>query len=225
MGYSILFYLKGVLIMKKLISTIVCCIIFAATLLPITAFAWETPELDLDISYNEKKKEITVEYIVNNFAGTESADFRLKYNPDVVEFKEHKAAKIDNTFIEIDEMPSENGKIAIQFVDIYYVQPEDCEEDGSATVATLTFSVIDESATEAVFIATADSCAMDPDSEEVSLNRYTEKFLLSETEQTSDIQNASSDNSNITKIIIAAVVTLIVLVGGTVAIVIKYRKN
>ncbi len=211
--------------MKKFISTFICCIIIAATLLPLTAFAWDTPELELAISYNERKNKITVEYIVNNFAGTESADFRLKYDPEVLELTDYKAAKIDNSFIEIGEMPSENGKIAIQFVDIYCVQPEDCEDDGSATVATFTFSVIDESATETVFIATADSCAMDPDSEDVSLRRYTEKILLSETEQTSDVSDESSDNTNISKIIIAAVITLLVLIGGTAAIVIKYRKN
>lgn len=193
-------------------------------MLPLTAFAWETPGLDLEISYDEKKKEVTVEYIVNDFAGTESADFVLTYNPEVVEFKDYKAAKIDNTVIEIGKKIDSDDKIAITFVDMFCVQPEDCEEDGSATVATLTFSVTDEAATETVFIATADSCAMDPDSQEVSLERYTEKISLigeSESENTSE----SESNIDITKVIIAAVVTLIILIGGTVAIVIKYRKS
>ena len=213
--------------MKKFVSVLLCCMLMFIAVLPITAFAWETPELMLNVSYNEKKNEITVEYRVNNFAGTESADFRLKFDPEAVEFKDYTAAKIDDTFIEIDEMPDEEGKIAIQFVDLYCVQPEDCDDDGSAAVATLTFSVIDESATETVFVATADSCAMDPDSQDVALKRYTQKISLtaSEDESAGSDTASSFSNPNVKKIIVIAVITFIVLVAGTAAVVIKYRKS
>lgn len=211
--------------MKKFLSVFICCVITVLTLLPVTVFAWGTPSLDLNISYNERKKEITVEYRVNDFAGVESADFRLRYDPDVVEFDDYTVTKMDNTYVEVGEMTEEKGKIAIQFVDLYHVEEADCEEDGSATVATLTFKVTDKSSTETVFIATADSCAMDPDSENIALSRYTEKLSLTGSEQTSDSAFSSSDSAALTKVIVAAAIALIVLVGGTAAIVIRYRKK
>lgn len=210
--------------MKKFISVFICCIVLAVTLIPLTAFAWETPSLQLNTSYNEKKKEITVEYRINDFAGTESADFMLRYNPEVVEYKDSETVKISNTLIEVDKVPSED-KIAILYANMTYTQPEDCDEDGGKTLATITFKVIDESATETVFIATADSCAMDPDSTNVAVSRYTEKVFLTGAESTSEDADASTDSKSMTKVIIAAVIALVVFVGGTAAFVIKCRKS
>lgn len=217
--------------MKKTIATVLTILILTVSLLPITAFAWKTPELMLAADYNAEEQTITVYYRVLDFAGTESADFRLKYDPNVLEFKDHEATDIKDTFVEIERMP-DTDKIAIQFVDLYHVKEEDCEEDGSATVATLTFNVKDTSATETVFISTADSCAMDPDSSEVTLDRATLKIPLNEgsiKESTDDSftfdDTDKNTSDNITKIIIAAVVTAIVFIAGLVAIVVKYRKS
>lgn len=203
--------------MKKIISVIISCIILSLTLLPLTAFAWEKPSLQLNTSYNEKKKEITVEYYINDFAGIESADFVLRYDSDVVEYVETKTAKISNSIIDADKVPDDE-KVAIVFANMYYAAPEDCDENGGKAIAEITFKVKDNSATETVFIATADSCAMDPDSTSVSLSRYTEKMSLTADEN-------ATDSTNITKVIIAAAVALAAFIGGIVAVVIKYRKS
>lgn len=217
--------------MKKIIASILTILILTVSLFSLTAFAWKTPELMLAADYDAEEQTITVYYRVLDFAGTESADFRLRYDPDVLEFKGHEATEMENTFIEIDKI-ADSDKIAIQFVDLYHVTQEDCEEDGSATVATLTFNVKDGSATETVFISTADSCAMDPDSSDVKLDRATLKIPLNEgsiqksTNDSFEFDATQANNSdNITKIIIAAVVMAVVFIAGLVAIVIKYRKN
>lgn len=217
--------------MKKTIATVLTVLILTVSLLSLTASAWKTPELMLAADYNAEAQTITVYYRVLDFAGTESADLNLKYDPDVLEFKAHDAIDIKDTFTEIQEIP-DTDKIAIQFIDLYHVENEDCEDDGSATVATLTFNVKDTSATETVFISTADSYAMDPDSAQVTPDRATLKISLSEgsiKKSTDDsftfdeTDKATSDN--ITKIIIAAVATAIIFIAGLVAIVIKYRKS
>lgn len=214
--------------MKKLFSVSICCIIMIISVFSITAFAWETPELQLDVSYNEKKNEITVEYRVNNFAGAESADFVLEYNPDIVQMEKYETTKIDDTFVEINDI-KKDGEIKIQFIDLYCVQYEDCDDDGSAVVATFTFSVIDSSATETVFISKADSYAVDPNSEEISLDRCTTKvqFTESENESVSNISNGASvfSNPNVKKVVIVAIITFIILVVSTAAIVIRYRRT
>lgn len=210
--------------MKKFISVFISCIILSLTLVPLTAFAWETPSLQLNTSYNEKKKEITVEYHINDFAGTESADFMLRYNPEVVEYVDSETVRIANTLIEADKVINED-KIAILYANMTYTQPEDCDEDGGKTLATVTFKVIDENATEAVFIATAESCRMDPDSTSVAPGRYTEKVFLQGTESTSEKADVSIDSKSMTKVIVAAVIAFVVLVGGTAAFVIKCRKS
>ncbi len=218
--------------MKKIIASILTVIILTASLFSLTAMAWKTPELMLAADYDSEKQTVTVFYRVLDFAGTESADFRLRYDPAVVELEDYDVTDIKDTFVEIGTEP-DSDKIAIQFVDLYHVKPEDCEEDGSATVATLTFKVKDATATETVFISTADSCAMDPDSSEVALDRATLKIPLNEgsiKKSTSDSftfgkQTDDSTNANIKKIIIAAVATAVIFIGGLVAIVVKYRKK
>lgn len=209
--------------MKKALSIIISCIILSLTLLPVTAFAWATPSLQLNTTYNEKKKEITVEYYINDFAGTESADLILRYDSDVVEYVECKTAKMSNSIIEADKVVNED-KIAIVFANMYYVEPDACDENGGMAIAEITFRVTDESAAETVFIATTESYAMDPDSTRVTPSRFTQKFSLS-GEDTSDTASEQTDSKNITKIIIAAAVTLAVFIGGMVAIVIRYRKK
>ena len=47
--------------MKKITATILTVLILAVSLLPLTAFAWNDPELMLNASYNADKKTITVE--------------------------------------------------------------------------------------------------------------------------------------------------------------------
>lgn len=209
--------------MKKFISVLICCIILTATLMPLTAFAWNTPELKLNISYNEKKQEITVDYRINEFAGTESADFVLRYDSDVVEYIEHEKAKLSDTILEVENV-AKDERVAITFATLYYIKPEDCDEDGGKTLATIKFKVKDKSATEAVFIATSTSCAMDPDSQDVSPSRYTEKVMLAGNEAASDAFS-SVNSASITKVYVAAAIAFVVLVGGTVAIVVKYRKK
>lgn len=216
--------------MKKILSSILVILILSVSLLSLTAFAWETPKLMLAADYNAEKQTVTVYYRLLDFAGTESADFRLKYNPDVLEMTDYKTTKIADTLVEVAQM-TEKDKIAIQFIDLYHVKEDDCEEDGSATVATITFKVTDPSATEAVFIATADSCAMDPDSAEVKLDRATLKIPLNEgniqktTDDSFRFDETQAENDGIKKIIIATIVTAIVFVAGLAAVVIKYRKT
>ena len=217
--------------MKKIITSILTAVILAVSLFSLTAFAWETPQLMLAADYDSENQTITVYYRVLDFAGTESADFRLRYNSSAVELTEYDVTDIKDTFVEVGDNP-ESEIVAIQFVDLYHVKESDCEDDGSATVATLTFKVKDASATETVFISTADSCAMDPDSAEVNLDRATLKIPLNEgsiQKATSDSfsfdEAEATDNEGITKIIVAAVIAAVVFIGGLVAIVIKYRKK
>lgn len=217
--------------MKKITATILTVLILAVSLLPLTAFAWNDPELMLNASYNADKKTITVEYRVLEFAGTESADFRLRFDPKVVELVDYEETKMSNVIMEIGKMEGYDNTLAIQFVDLYYVEEEDCEEDNSATVVTFNFKVINESATETVFISYADSYNMDPDSIEKSPERATLKIPLNEGSVSKSTvegyipSDNTSDNKDITKVIVAAVIAAVVLIGGTVAIVIKYRKK
>lgn len=210
--------------MKKFASVLICCIILSATFLPLTVFAWDTPQLKLNVSYDENKQEITVDYRVNDFAGTESADFVLRYDSDVVEYVEHEKTKLSDSLLEIENVTQEE-RVAIMFANLYYVKPEDCDEDGGKTIAAFTFKVKDENATEAVFIATAESCAMDPDSQNVNVSRYTEKVYLTNTETESSDSSNTADTSPVIKVYVAAAIAFAVLVGGTVAVVVKYRKK
>ncbi len=219
--------------MKKVLISVLAIIMLVVSLLPATAVIWDDPELMLATDYNMEKQTITLYYRVLNLAGTESADLRLRYNPEVVEYISHETAEMSNVFIEIGHQADKEDTIAIQFVDLYYVEPEDCEEDLSATVATFTFRVTDKKATEAVFIAFTDSYAMDPESTEVFPERATHKISInSQSEQKATHDgfifpevNYSDDNANIKKIVIAAIISAIVLVGGIVVIVVKYRKK
>lgn len=219
--------------MKKIIASLLV-VILAVSVLTVAVSAWETPQLMLAAAYNDKNDTVTVYYRLLDFAGTESADFRLKYDPAVLELEEYEDVRMKDVITEIAEIPGSDGKIAIQFVDLYHVREDDCEEDGSATVATFTFKVKDKNSTETVFISTADSCAMDPDSASVNLERATLKIPLNEgsvAKSTSDsfdvsvIEGNDQDNANINKIIVAAVVTAVVFVAGLAVIVIKYRKK
>lgn len=219
--------------MKKVLISVLAIIILAVSLLPAAAAVWDTPELMLATDYNMEKQTITLYYRVLNLAGTESADFRLRYNPDIVEYVSHEASEMSNVFTEIGHQADNKDTIAIQFVDLYYVEPEDCEEDGSATIATFTFRVIDKKAAETVFIAFADSCAMDPESTEVFVERTTHKISInSQSEQKATHDGFTfpevrydDDNANIKKIVIAAIISAVVLVGGIIVIVVKYRKK
>ena len=175
--------------MKKIIASILTAVILAVSLFSLTAFAWKTPKLMLAADYDSENQTVTVYYRVLDFAGTESADFRLRYDNAALELTDYDVTDIKDTFVEIGSSP-ESDRIAIQFVDLYHVKESDCEEDGSATVATLTFKVKDTSASETVFISTADSCAMDPDSAEVNLDRATLKIPLNE----GSIKKTTSDS-------------------------------
>lgn len=217
--------------MKKIIASVLTVLILTVSLFSLTAFAWETPKLMLAADYNSDKQTVTVYYRVLDLAGTESADFRLKYDKNILELKDYETVDMKNVIMEVGE-ESDSDKIAIQFVDIYYVTEDDCEEDGSATIVTFTFEVKDTSATEAVFISTADSCNMDPDSTEVKLDRATLKIPLNEgsirksTDDSFTFDETDTNTSdNIKKVIIAAVVTAIVFIAGLVVIVVKYRKK
>ncbi len=219
--------------MKKVLFSVLAIIMLTVSLLPASAAIWDVPELMLATDYNMENQTITLYYRVLNLAGTESADLRLRYNPDVVEYVSHEAAEMSNVFIEIGHQANKEDTIAIQFVDLYYVEPEDCEEDMSATVATFTFKVTDKKATEAVFIAFTDSYAMDPESTEIFPERATHKISInSQSEQkathdgfTFPEVRYADDNTNITKIVIAAIISAVVLVGGIIVIVVRYRKK
>lgn len=189
----------------------------------ITAFAWETPKLKLEATYNKQKQEITVEYRVLDFAGTESADFRLKYDSSVVELAEYESNEPGkNSLVEIGVVEAEN--IHIQYINMYYASEEDCEADGSAVIATFTFKVIDENAAETVFIATSESYNMDPDSVEVTVKRDTLKLNFAEMESELT-QGSVFENENVKKAIIAGVVAFVIFVAILVGIVVKYRKG
>ena len=216
--------------MKKAISVILALMLLAVSMLPITAYAASLPELMLAADYNDENKTITLQYRVLNFEGTESADFRLRFNPDAVEYVEHKETKMSNVYMEIGVLPDKPDTIAIQFVDLYQAEEDDCEADGSATVVTFTFRVKDAAATEAVFISTTDSYNIAPDSREISTDRATLKVMLNEgskqfsTVDGYDMSNASA-GADLTKVIIAAAVAAAVFVGAVVAIAVKYRKK
>ncbi len=207
--------------MKKFVAVLLCIVILSLTC--ITAFAWETPGLKLSATYNEKKQEIVVTYRVLDLAGTESADFRLKYDSAVVELKDYEtSAPGGNSFVEIGT--GETDKINIQFINMYYVAEEDCEEDGSAVIATFTFEVKDDAAAETVFVASADSCNMDPNSKSVNVKRDTLKLNFAEAASQTAEENIFA-NENIKKAIFGAVAAFVIFVGILVGIVLKYRKE
>ena len=216
--------------MKKAISVILALMLLAISMLPLTASAASLPELMLAADYNDEDKTVTLQYRVLNFEGTESADFRLRFNPDAVEYVEHKETKMSNVYMEIGVLPDKPDTIAIQFVDLYQAEEDDCEADGSATVVTFTFRVKDAAATEAVFISTTDSYNIAPDSEEISTDRATLKVMLNEgskqfsTVDGYDMSNASA-GADLTKVIIAAAVAAAVFVGAVVVIAVRYRKK
>ena len=206
--------------MKKVLSIFVCAVILAFTAIP--AFAWETPGLKLAAQYDEKKQEITVEYRVLDFAGTESAGFCLKYDADVVELKEYDAKKLGSgSYVEIGATQKES--VYIQYINLYYMPEEQCEEDGSAVLATLTFKVVDEKALDTVFIATCESCNMDPDSVAVNVKRDTLKLNFAET-VSETAEESLLENDNMKKAIFGAIVALVMFVAILVAIVLKDRK-
>lgn len=219
--------------MKKFTAFFIALLMLFPTFAFMTASAWEIPQLSLQASYNEKNQTVTVTYRVLDFAGTESADFRLKYNQDILEYKEAKEEEFANTIMAIND--TGDGIVAIQFADMYYVKEEDCEEDGSAVIATITFRVKDTSANSAVLIATEDSCNMDPDSQSVSLDRATLKVPLkngsisvsTDEEYTSPSDNGMSETNkgNVKKVVIALVIAAIAFIVILAAVVIKYRKS
>ena len=196
----------------------------------ITASAWSTPKFMLTADYNDSKKTIAVEYRLLDFAGTESADFRLKYNNESLEMTDYEKAKMQDVMMEIND---NDGLISIQFVDLEHVREEDCDSDGSAAIAVFTFKVKDENADSTAFIATADSCQMDPDSSAVSLDRATLKIPLTEgsvkrstAEDYSMISsNDDKNQKNVNKVILAAVIAAAVFILLLVWIVIKYRRK
>ena len=207
--------------MKKFVAVLLCVVMLSLSC--ITAFAWETPELELSATYNVKKQEIVVTYRVLDLAGTESADFRLKYDSAVVELKDYETSPPGgNSFVEIGT--GDKNKINIQFINMYYVAEEDCEEDGSAVIATFTFEVKDDSAAETVFVASADSCNMDPNSEAVNVRSNTLKLNFAEAASELAEENIFA-NENMKKAIFGAVVSFIIFVGVLVWIVVKYRKE
>lgn len=219
--------------MKKFTATLIAIIILSVSLLPVTAFAWETPSHALAASYDAENQTITVYYRLLDFAGTESGDFRLRYDSEKLEYVDYEATDMDNTLIEIGKPTDEPDNLAIQFIDLYHVEEEDCDEFGSATIAKINFKVTDKSATETVFIATSDYCYMDPESTEVKPERATLKIELGPD----NVKKTTDDNfvfeedektaadSAIKKVIVAAVITAVVFVARLVAVVIKYRKK
>lgn len=222
--------------MKKIIAVVVTVLLLTVSLFSFSASAWNTPQLMLAAHYNADCQLITVQYRLLDFAGTESADFRLKYNADIMELVDYTANEMTNCYIEIGVQDDNKNSIAIQFIDLYHIEESDCEEDGSATIATLVFQLKDPKAADAVFIATADSCAMDPDSENVSLDRATLKIALNGgTTSTATVEGyeipedmlgkPASDKKNIRKIVIAACVAAAVFVIALVVIVVYYRKK
>lgn len=221
--------------MKKITAALLTVLLLTVSLFSFSASAWETPKLMLAAHYNEDTQIITVQYRLLDFAGTESADFRMKYNSDIMELIDYTAAEMKNCFIEIGVQTDNKNVIALQFVDLYHVEESDCEEDGSATIGTLVFKLKNDSASEAVFIATADSCAMDPDTTRVTLDRATLKIALSggttssstveDYEIPEDMLGKPSAADNIKKIVIAACVAAAVFVIALVIIVVHYRKK
>lgn len=222
--------------MKKITAILISVMLLTVALLPVTAFAWGEPELMLAAAFDETTKTITVQYRVLEFTGTESADFRLKYNPSVLEFTDFETAEMSDVVMEVEEIPDEEGIIAIQFIDMYYAGEDDCEEDGSATVVTFTFTVINDTAEDAVLVAYTESYNMDPDSVEKHPRSATLKIMLNQgstSASTNESYNAHAIldeqndelKKNLYKVIIGAVIAAAVLIAGTVAIVVKYRKK
>lgn len=220
---------ERLIIMKKLFSALLSLVLIIMPFFTISSFAWDVPEFMLAANYNAKAGTICVEYRLLKFAGTESADFRLKYNTDVLELIESRQNPISsNVMMEIGD---NDGVIAIQFVDLEHVEPKDCEEDGGATIASFDFKVKDKDAESAVFIATADSCNMDPDSKEVSLDRATLKFSLKE----GDVQKSTKDgytmkesapkDAGVKKVVVALIISFIAFAIILVAVVVYYRKK
>ncbi len=220
--------------MRKVSAIIIAVLLLTVSLMPMTALAKGNPELMLAAYFNDEADTITVYYRVLNFLGTESADFRLRFNPDVVEYIENEKTKMSDVIMEIGVLPDKPDTLAIEFVDLYFADEDDCEEDGSATVVKFTFKVKDASATEAVFISTSDSYNITPDSQEITTERATLKVMLNEGSKgfstvdgyvVPEERKSEENNGNITKIIVAAAVTAVVFVAGLVAVVIKYRKK
>lgn len=221
--------------MKRVASIIISVLLLTVSLMPMTALAKSNPELMLAAYFNDETDTITVYYRVLNFLGTESADFRLRFNPDVVEYVDNEKTKMSDVLMEIGVLPDKPDTLAIQFVDMYYAGEDDCEKDGSATVVKFTFKVKDANATETVFISTTDSYNITPDSKEITTERATLKVMLNEGSKSfSTVEGyvvseegttEENNNNNITKVIVAAVIAAVVFVAGLVVIVVKYRKK
>ena len=91
--------------MRKVSAIIIAVLLLTVSLMPMTALAKGNPELMLAAYFNDEADTITVYYRVLNFLGTESADFRLRFNPDVVEYVENEKTKMSDVLMEIGVLP------------------------------------------------------------------------------------------------------------------------
>lgn len=224
--------------MKKIAAVLATVLLLLPNVFMLTVSAtvntWETPEFSMQAYYNEKEQTVTVQYRILKLAGTESADLILRYNKDIVKYDSCEKTNIKDVLIEVND--AGDGRVAIQFIDMYCVKPEDCEEDGSAVIATVTFAVTNANAESAVFIATADSYDMDPNTTHVYPDRATLKVPLNSGSigvsthddysiDASRSKETTSEKANVKKIVIAAVISAVIFVALLAAVVIKYRKS
>lgn len=189
----------------------------------VPALAWDVPQLQLTADYKKSSGVITVYYTVAPIQGLESADFRLRYQSDKVEFVSGETHNVtsDTVMDFSDDKPEQ--VIRLQYVELYHVSEENCPEN-TAMIMTAKFKVKDKNATTASFTAFTESCAMDPDSHDEIPDRFTLKLDLTK-DQKAGAETGGESNSKIWVIVIAAVLSAVVLGLAVVLFVRKVNKS
>ncbi len=181
--------------MKRIIIFVICVlsVLLAAAA---SASAWDVPELSLSAEYKSEAKTLTVYLTVKNFVGTESADYRIRFDKDALEFVSCATPQLGGTEYFVSGLDSENGDVVnIAFYDMYYAPADVLPEDGSCVVATVTFAVRD-GAESFDLKAYTDSCAMDPDSTRVDVQPTGLSGTFSEGDMTYDINVSFTENTS-----------------------------
>ena len=210
--------------MKRTILSVLCvaALLFAAAA---SASAWEIPELALSAEYSADGSILTVYLTVNNFVGTESADYRIQFDPDELEFVSCRTPQLGSTENFIAGLDEETGdRVNITFIDLYYAPADVLPEDGSCVVATVTFNVRD-GADSFSLRAYTDSCAMDPDTTRVDVQPTELSGTITDRDMTYEIRvSAAEESTELTesggkkKVIIVVCLAAVAVVAAVSAI-------
>lgn len=219
--------------MKRSIIAVICAsiILFAAAA---SASAWETPELSLSAEYKAETSALTVYLTVYHFVGTESADYRIRFDPDELEFVSCSTPQLgQNEYFVAGLDPESEDRVNIAFYDMYYAPADLLPEDGSCVVATVTFTVRD-GAESFNLKAYTDSCSMDPDSTvadvqptelggTVSDSDMTYEIRVSAAEESTEQSSVAESGSRKTVIIVLCVAAAVAAAAGVAVFMIRKK--